>query len=114
MLRHNGPRRLTRHMATALVLDRDVIASLCRANGVGRLRLFGSAITGQFDPKHSDVDVFVEFDAHTQDLFDAYFGLKEDFEALLGRPVDLVMANVVTNPYFAKSALASAEELYAA
>ena len=49
-------------MATALVLDRDAIASLCRAHGVSRLRLFGSAITGQFDPEHSDVDFFVEFD----------------------------------------------------
>jgi uncharacterized protein len=101
-------------MATALVLDRDVIASLCRAHGVSRLRLFGSVITGHFDPEHSDVDIFVEFDAQTKDHFDAYFGLKEDLESLLGRPVDLVMANAVTNPYFAKSALASAEELYAA
>jgi predicted nucleotidyltransferase len=101
-------------VTTALNLDRDVIASLCRAHNVTRLRLFGSAIRGDFDPALSDVDFLVEFAVHTPDLFDAYFGLKEDLEALVGRPVDLVMSNAVANPYFAKSALDSAEELYAA
>jgi hypothetical protein len=95
-------------------LDRDAIALLCRVHSVSHLRVFGSAVTGHFDPTRSDIDFFVEFDPHTPDLFDAYFGLKEDLEALVGRPVDLVMANAVTNPYFAKTALASAEELYAA
>lgn len=101
-------------MATVLTLEQDAIASLCREHGVSRLRLFGSALTERFNPQHSDVDFLVEFDSQTLDVFDAYFGLKEDLEALLGRPVDLVMADAVANPYFAKSALASAEELYAA
>jgi len=34
---------------------------------------------------------------------DAYFGLMEDLEALLGRPVDLVEMEPVRNPYFRKS-----------
>jgi predicted nucleotidyltransferase len=101
-------------MATTLTIDREAIASVCRVHGVSRLSLFGSATSGRFDPTRSDVDLFVEFDENTQDLFDAYFGLKEDLEALVRRPVDLVMANAVTNPYFAKTALASAEELCAA
>ncbi|GAB3582211.1 hypothetical protein GCM10027406_24650 [Leifsonia lichenia] len=101
-------------MATAFTLDRDAIALLCRAHGVSSLRLFGSAVNGRFDEEHSDVDFFVEFASGTNDLFDAYFGLKEDLEALLERRVDLVMANAVNNPYFAKSALATAEEFYAA
>lgn len=101
-------------MGTALVLDRDAIADLCRIHGVSRLRLFGSAATERFDTERSDVDFLVDFAAQTPDLFDAYFGLKEDLERLLSRPVDLVMSNAVTNPYFAKSALASAEDVYAA
>lgn len=98
----------------ALALERDAIANLCRTRGVRRLRIFGSAITGGFDPERSDVDFLVDFDSQTPDLFDAYFGLKEDLEKLLHRQVDLVMADAVTNPYFSKAAFASAEDLYVA
>lgn len=101
-------------MDSTLVLDREAIATICRAHGVQRLRLFGSAASTRFDPSRSDVDVLVEFGAEARDPFDAYFGLKEDLERLLGREVDLVMASAVRNPHFAASALAEAEELYAA
>lgn len=101
-------------MATAVVLDREALAAVCRARGVSRLRVFGSALTERFDPERSDIDFLVEFAPEVSDLFDAYFGLKEDLEELLGRPVDLVMTDAVTNPYFAKAAFASAEDVYAA
>jgi predicted nucleotidyltransferase len=102
-------------MNTALALDRDAIAELCGAHGVSRLRVFGSATAeDRFDTERSDVDFLVEFAPGTPHPFDAYFGLKEDLERLLDREVDLVMANAVRNPYFASSALAGAEELYAA
>ncbi len=101
-------------MSPALVLDREAIAGACRAYGVQRLRLFGSATSDRFDLGRSDVDILVEFAPGTPDPFDAYFSLKEDLERLLGRGVDLVMAGAVRNPHFAASALAGAEELYAA
>lgn len=62
-------------MSSALVLDREAIAVACRAHGVQRLRLFGSATSGRFDPERSDVDVLVEFMPGARDPFDAYFGL---------------------------------------
>jgi hypothetical protein len=47
-------------------------------------------------------------------LFDRYFGLKEDLEELLGRPVDLVMEGVVSrNAYFAKNLAETRVPLYA-
>lgn len=101
-------------MSSALILDREGIAFACRAHGVRRLRLFGSAASDRFDPEHSDVDVLVDFVPGTPDAFEAYFGLKEDLERLFGRGVDLVMADALRNPHFAASALADAEELYAA
>jgi predicted nucleotidyltransferase len=101
-------------MDSSLVLDREAIAAVCRAHGVQRLRLFGSAASARFDPSRSDVDVLVEFTSGVSDPFDAYFGLKEDLERLLGREVDLVMASAVRNPHFAASAVAESEELYAA
>ena len=86
----------------------------CAGRVVRRIRVFGSATGDRFDETHSDVELLVEFRPDVHDLFDAYFGLKEDLEALLGRRVDLVMADAVDNPYFEASALATAEELYAA
>jgi hypothetical protein len=56
----------------------------------------GSATSDRFRPGRSDVVLLVEF------------------AGLLGRPVDLVMADAVRNPHFAASVLAGAEELYAA
>jgi uncharacterized protein len=99
---------------TGVTLDRDAIAQVSRVHGVSRLRIFGSATRADFDPEHSDVDFLVEFNAGSTDPFDAYFGLKEDLERILERNVDLVMVNAVRNPYFARSASAEAEEVYAA
>ncbi len=92
------PGRSNSGMNSALVLDREAIARACRTHRVQRLSLFGSATSDRFDPAHSDVDVLVEFVPGTPDQFDIYFGLKEDLERLLGRGVDLVMADAVRNP----------------
>ncbi len=101
-------------MSGQLVLDRDAIGELCRKHGVRRLVVFGSAVTDRFDESRSDVDFLVEFDNPVGGRFDAYFGLKEELEALLGRPVDLVAPAALENPYFAASVTKSGRELYAA
>jgi uncharacterized protein len=101
-------------MTIGLALDREAIATACRAHSVSRLTIFGSATSARFDIERSDVDFLVEFAPGSDDAFGDYFGLKEDLESLLGRPVDLVMANAVRNPHFAASAARGAEEVYAA
>ena len=101
-------------MDAGLDLDPDVIAAVCRRFGVRRLSVFGSAVTGDFSPERSDVDFLVEFDNDLESRFDAYFGLKDELEHLLGRPVDLVMPKALENPYFAASVERSRQELYAA
>ena len=101
-------------MTIRIALDREAIAHACLVHGVSRLRVFGSATSGRFNPSRSDVDFLVEFEPGAADPFAAYFGLKEDLESLLARPVDLVMANAVRNPHFAASAANGAEEVYAA
>jgi predicted nucleotidyltransferase len=100
-------------VSTGLELDEDTIAALCRRFGVRRLSVFGSAVTGSFDPERSDVDFLVEFDPDAEGLFDSYFGLKEELEQLVGRPVDLVMAKSLENPYFAATVKRSRRDLYA-
>lgn len=75
------------------------LGALCRTFGVRRLELFGSAARDGAAVR--DVDFLVEFEALDPDTYaDAYFGLLEELERLLGRPVDLVMTSAVTNPYF--------------
>ncbi len=97
---------------------RAEIGRICRRHGVKRLDLFGSAAKGRdggFDPKGSDVDFVVSFERREPpELFDRYFGLKEDLERLFGRRVDLVMEGAVgKNPRFARSVEEDRVSLYA-
>ena len=100
-------------MVSAVSLDRAAIAALCREFGVRRLVVFGSIVTDRIDDS-SDVDFLVEFGDDVDDRFEAFFGLKEALELLLGRPVDLVAPAALDNPYFAASVEQNSEELYAA
>ena len=77
-------------------------------------RIFGSVLSTTFDADKSDVDFLVDFLPGRGGLFHDYFELKEDLERIVGRGVDLVDAGAVRNPYFARSAFGSAEDLYAA
>jgi predicted nucleotidyltransferase len=79
----------------------SALRELCTRYGVRRLELFGSAATGGFDAGRSDLDFLVEFlPLEPGQHANAYFGLKEDLEAIFDRDVDLVMDSAVVNPYF--------------
>ena len=70
--------------------------------GVGRDD--GSAAGEGFDPEESDLDFVVRFEPRDPpELFDRHFGLKEDFEDLFGREVDLVTEGALDkDPSFAE------------
>ena len=79
------------------------IAALCLRHKVGKMYLFGSALTNRFD-NDSDIDLLVDFNKEEiGDYFDNFFELKYALEALFGRSVDLVEEKNVRNPYFKKS-----------
>lgn len=102
-------------MIDEIALHREELRALCRRFQVRQLDLFGSAARGDFDPEHSDVDFIVEFQRDTPlHPFDAYFGLKEGLEALIGRKVDLMMPGAIKNPYRKASIEQDRETLYAA
>ncbi|WP_181274966.1 nucleotidyltransferase family protein [Brevibacterium oceani] len=101
-------------MESAIEIDADAVAELCREYGVARLRIFGSAVTGEFDPASSDVDFIVDFLPEHTNLFSDYFGLREGLTDLLGRNVDLVVGRSMRNPYFKQSALSSARDVFVA
>ncbi len=101
----------------SLVEDRvEEVRQICRRHGVERLDLFGSAAGDSFDDEGSDLDFVVSFERwDPPELFDRYFGLKEDLEELFGRGVDLVMERAIErNPYFAKREAETRVPQYAA
>lgn len=113
------PSRARRHhraaMEDVVTTRRADIAALCRQFHVRQLDLFGSAARGTFDPARSDLDFVVTFDnLHPVAFADAWFGLREGLAALFGRPVDLLTADSIRNPYLRESIERSRQVLYAA
>ena len=100
----------------ALVEDkREALNELCRRFHVKRLDIFGSAVTGKFDPSRSDFDFLVEFEElQAGEHADSYFGLLFGLEDLFGRQVDLVVDSAIRNPYFRADVDEHRRELYAA
>ena len=95
---------------------RAEVAAVCERYGVKRLDLFGSAAGDGFDPEASDLDFVVSFERRDPpELFDRYFGLKEDLEVLFGRGVDLVTEDaLLKDPDFAEGISGERVPLYAA
>ena len=78
------------------------ILTLCENHKVKQLFLFGSILSGRFN-NSSDIDMLVQFsNVDLLDYFDNYMDLKEKFEHLFNRRVDLVENQSIKNPVFRK------------
>lgn len=93
----------------------EALGGLCRRYNVRRLYLFGSSLRADFDPERSDLDFLVELGEPPDGRpANQYFGLLKELRTLFGRPVDLVDADAIRNPWFRKSVEATRRELFAA
>jgi hypothetical protein len=102
-------------MIAAVENQREAIAALCRKYGVVRLYVFGSALSEDFRPSESDVDLLVEFgpmDGHSK--AHAYFDMLEELRGILGTEIDLVMVGAVKNRYIARDIDRTKQVLYGA
>jgi predicted nucleotidyltransferase len=91
------------------------LADLCRACGVERLELFGSARGDAWEPGGSDVDLLVRFRTPRRPgIADDYLRLAEGLETLLGCNVDLLTEESVRNPFFRQRVEETREPVYAA
>jgi len=92
------------------------LADVCRRYRVPSLEFFGSAASDdQFAAQTSDLDFLVEYlPSRPGEYADAYFGLLEALQELFDRPVDLISARAIRNPYFLESVNRSRRILYAA
>lgn len=85
-----------------IYLNLQRIAYLCRLHKVKRLAVFGSILTDRFNEK-SDIDLLVDFEPQDPGEFDCvsnYFSLRDEFERLFGRRVDLIEEAALRNKYF--------------
>ena len=102
-------------MIAAVQERAEELRQLCLAYRVRRLDLFGSASTDRYVPDGSDLDFLVEFQPAALDAYaDAYFGLLEALALLFQRPVDLVVASAIRNPYFLQSVEQTRTPIYEA
>mgnify|MGYP003622339951 CR=1 FL=1 len=99
---------MTRH---GIEIPLERVAALCRANGVHRLALFGSALRDDFRPE-SDLDLLVEFEPGRR-VGLAFIRLQDELSRLLGRTVDLHTPAGLSR-YFRAAVLSEAETLYVA
>lgn len=91
------------------------IEEFCRANGIARLELFGSALRPDFRPD-SDVDLLVTFAPGRTPGSIRFAGMELELAAMFGRRVDLVTRSSVErsrNPVRRAAILESAETVHA-
>jgi predicted nucleotidyltransferase len=75
-------------MHTAILPSPRSVSDYCHAHAISRLRLFGSATRGDFDPLRSDLDLLVEYEPGSHPGLD-HFRIAEELSELFGRKVDL-------------------------
>src|SRR5690606_38325999 len=103
-------------MISIIYENRTVIAKICNKYKVRELYLFGSATSNAYDPENSDIDFAVLFgsDIPVEDMADHYFGVIEELEGLLGKPIDLITLQSIKNPIFKEELNKTMIPLYAA
>ena len=97
----------------AVAPDAERLFDICRRRRVRKLELFGSASRGELDPSSGDLDFLVVFNELSPGEYaNNYFGLLDDLQNLFHRPIDLLMTEAITNPYFLENIAPERIELY--
>jgi uncharacterized protein len=100
-------------MSDRLLLEREVLADLCRRHHIRRLSLFGSVLKG-VERADSDVDLLVEFIPGKEPGFLGLAGIEAELSSLLGgRSVDLRTPQDLSK-HFRSEVLRTAQVQYAA
>lgn len=98
-------------MNSSLRVPKQRLAEFCRANGIKRLALFGSALREDFGPE-SDIDLLVEFHPDRIPGFLGLAGMEIELSKLFeGRKVDLRTPGELS-PRFRQEVLDTAEVQY--
>jgi predicted nucleotidyltransferase len=77
-----------------LAVSRDKVAEFCRRWKITEFAFFGSVLRDDFRPD-SDIDVLVTFAPDASWRFYDLISMKEELEAMFGRPVDLLEKRLI-------------------
>lgn len=88
------------------------IDELCKIHKVKSLYAFGSVLNEKFN-SNNDIDLIVDFSGVAlEEYADNYFDLKFTLQDILKRPVDLLQAKAMKNPFFKKKIDSEKELIY--
>jgi len=87
-------------------IQKEKLSEICKRYKIIELALFGSALREDFTEK-SDIDLLVEFMPDSGITLFNIVDLKDEFEKLFGRDVDIVPKNAVkkSRNYLRKNAI---------
>ena len=100
-------------LPSQIALPIDQIATFCQKWRITELSLFGSVLRDDFRPD-SDVDVLVSFAAETHWSLYAWVEMHAELQSILGRAVDLVEKQGLSNPFRRHAILTTRQVIYAA
>jgi len=94
--------------------NENAISEACKRYNVRSLHIFGSYADGS-NHELSDIDFIVDFErTGYEGAFEQFMGLKEELEAILERPVDLLTNTRFRNEVFKEEVERSKRLVYAA
>ncbi len=96
-----------------LEFDQNEIERIAHLYHIKELALFGSAVRDDFN-KDSDVDLLVVFEDDADFSYFDIMEIKQEFEKLFHRRVDIVEKEAIKNPYRRNTILNNARTIYAA
>ncbi len=99
--------------ALPIAIDHTRLAEFCRRWNVSEFSFFGSVLTPDFGPS-SDIDVLITFGPDDRSSLWDLIRMRDELATMFGRPVDLVEAKALSNPYRRERILSTARRLYAA
>jgi predicted nucleotidyltransferase len=97
-----------------LQVNLEALARFCRARGIARIEVFGSALREDFR-EESDVDLLATLRPEARPTLLDWADMQEKLAALFGRPVDLVSRRAIErsrNRHRRHAILSTATPLY--
>jgi hypothetical protein len=94
----------------AIPFDASRLRRFCEEKGIRRIRVYGSAVRGDFDRDRSDIDLLLDFQPGRTPGF-AFFALGPELAEILGHPVDVNTEQMLSR-HFRDEVLRQAEVLF--
>lgn len=94
-----------------LAVEPSQIMLFCQQYNIVEFSLFGSVLRDDFHDE-SDVDVLIEFEPGYWLSWIVWRDLQADLQQLLGRKVDVIRKELVTNPYVKAEIFKTRQVLY--